>query len=75
VEITEEYKIHLLRKLTPYTDEIIFDRQCGFQHNISATVQLLCIDKIMEKIGIQQSSTPINRLQENISFREVSSIV
>ncbi|KAJ4434691.1 hypothetical protein ANN_23259 [Periplaneta americana] len=41
--------IILLRRLTPYVDEIIWDHQCGFRLNRSTTDQIFCIRQIMEK--------------------------
>jgi hypothetical protein len=39
----------LLPRLSPYIDEIIGDRQCGFRCNRSTTDQLFCICQILEK--------------------------
>ncbi|KAJ4450860.1 hypothetical protein ANN_02292 [Periplaneta americana] len=39
----------LLRRLTPYVDEIIGDHQCGFRRNRSTIDQIFCIRQIMEK--------------------------
>ncbi|KAJ4446515.1 hypothetical protein ANN_13211 [Periplaneta americana] len=39
----------LLRRLTPYVDEIIGDQQCGFRRNRSTIDQIFCIRQIMEK--------------------------
>ncbi|KAJ4432787.1 hypothetical protein ANN_21426 [Periplaneta americana] len=39
----------LLRRLTPYVDEIIEDHQCGFRRNRSTIDQIFCIRQIMEK--------------------------
>ncbi|KAJ4449581.1 hypothetical protein ANN_00984 [Periplaneta americana] len=39
----------LLRRLTPYVDEIIGDHQCGFRRNGSTIDQIYCIRQIMEK--------------------------
>ncbi|KAJ4446721.1 hypothetical protein ANN_13418 [Periplaneta americana] len=39
----------LLRRLTPYIDEIIGDHQCGFRRNRSTIDQIFCIRQIMEK--------------------------
>ena len=39
----------LLSRLTQYAEEIIGGRQCGFQHNRSATDHILCICQILEK--------------------------
>jgi hypothetical protein len=36
-------------KATPYVDEIIGDRQCGFRRNRSATDQIFCICKVLDK--------------------------
>jgi hypothetical protein len=38
-----------LSRLTPYADEIIGDRQCGFRHNRSTTDQISCIWQKREK--------------------------
>ncbi|KAJ4436047.1 hypothetical protein ANN_18674 [Periplaneta americana] len=39
----------LLRRLTPYVDEIIGDHQCGFRRNRSTIDQIFSIRQIMEK--------------------------
>jgi hypothetical protein len=39
----------LLSMLTPYTEEISGDHQCGFQCNWSATDHIFCIQQILEK--------------------------
>ena len=39
----------LLRRLTPYVDEIIGDHQCGFRRNRSTIDQIFCIRQILEK--------------------------
>ncbi|KAJ4452301.1 hypothetical protein ANN_03821 [Periplaneta americana] len=39
----------LLRRLTPYVDEIIGHHQCGFRRNRSTIDQIFCIRQIMEK--------------------------
>jgi hypothetical protein len=39
----------LLSRLTPYTEEIIWDHQCGFRHNSSATDHIFCLRQILEK--------------------------
>jgi hypothetical protein len=39
----------LLSRLSPYTDEIIGDHQCGFRCKISPTNQIFCICQILEK--------------------------
>ncbi|KAJ4430139.1 hypothetical protein ANN_22349 [Periplaneta americana] len=39
----------LLRRLTPYVDEIIGDHQCGFRRNRSTIDQIFCIRQVMEK--------------------------
>jgi len=33
----------LLSRLTPYTEEVIGDRQCGFRRNRSTTDHIFCI--------------------------------
>jgi hypothetical protein len=44
----------LLSRLSPYTDEIIGDHQCGFRRNRSTTDQISCIYQILEKkLGVQ----------------------
>jgi len=46
------YKISsnvLLSMLTPYTEEIIGDYECGFQRNRSTTYHVFCIRPILEK--------------------------
>ena len=39
----------ILRTLTPYIDEIIGDRQCGFRRNTLTIDQIFCIRQILEK--------------------------
>jgi hypothetical protein len=39
----------LLSRLTPYTQEIIVDHQCGFRHNRSTMHHIFCIHLILEK--------------------------
>jgi hypothetical protein len=39
----------LLSRLSPYTDKIIRDHQCGFRRNRSITDQIFCIRQILEK--------------------------
>ena len=39
----------LLSRLTPYTEEIMWDHHCGFRRNRSNTDLILCISKILEK--------------------------
>jgi hypothetical protein len=39
----------LLSGLTPYAEEIIGDRECGFRRNRSTTDHALCIHQILEK--------------------------
>jgi hypothetical protein len=39
----------LLSRLSPYIDEIIGNRQCGFRRNRSTTDQIFCIHQILEK--------------------------
>jgi hypothetical protein len=41
----------LLARLTPYVNEIIGDRQCGFHRNRSTMDQLFYIRQILEKNG------------------------
>jgi hypothetical protein len=41
----------LLPSLTPYTEEIIGDHQCGFQRNRSSTDYILCFLRILQKNG------------------------
>jgi hypothetical protein len=38
----------LLSRLTPYTEEITGDHQCGFQHKTSTTDHIFCIRQILE---------------------------
>jgi retron-type reverse transcriptase len=50
--LSTSYKILsniLLARLTPYADEIIWDHQCGFQHNRSTADQIFYIWQILEK--------------------------
>ena len=39
----------LLSKLTPYSEEIIGDRQCGFRCNRSTIDHIFCIRQILKK--------------------------
>jgi hypothetical protein len=39
----------LLSRLTPYAEEIIGERQCGFRRNRSTTDHIFCIRQILEK--------------------------
>jgi len=39
----------LLSRLSPYTEEIIGDHQCGFRRNRSTTDHMFCIRQILEK--------------------------
>ena len=39
----------ILRRLTPYVDEIIGDHQCGFRRNRSTIDQIFCIRQILQK--------------------------
>ena len=39
----------LLSRLSPYTEEIIGDHQCGFRRNRSNTDHMFCIRQILEK--------------------------
>jgi hypothetical protein len=39
----------LLSRLSPYIDEIVWDHQCGFQHNRSTTDLIFYIRQILEK--------------------------
>jgi hypothetical protein len=55
------YKIlsrFLMSRLTPYAEEIIGDHQCGFRCSSSATDQIICACKILEKNG--NAVTPWN---------------
>jgi len=36
-------------RLTPYTEEFMWDHQCGFRRNRSTTDLTFCISKILEK--------------------------
>ena len=36
-------------RLTPYTEKIIGDHQCGFRRNRSTTAHILCIRQIFER--------------------------
>jgi hypothetical protein len=50
--LSTSYKILsniLLARLTPYTDEIMGDHQCGFRRNRSTTDQIFYIRQILEK--------------------------
>jgi hypothetical protein len=42
------HTITLLSRLSPYTDEIIGDHECGFQCSRSTTDQIFCICQILE---------------------------
>jgi hypothetical protein len=61
----------LLPRLNPYTEEIIGDHQCGFQHNSSTIDHIFCIHQLLEKnMGIQRSSaSAIYRLEIHDSVR------
>jgi len=50
----------LLSRLTPYAEEIIGDRQCGFRRNRSTTDHTFCIRPILEKEW--EYSEPVHRL-------------
>ena len=39
----------LFSRLSPYTDDIIGDHQCGFRRNRSTTDHMFCIRQILEK--------------------------
>jgi hypothetical protein len=41
----------LLSKLSPHTEEIIGDRQCGYRRNKSTTDHIFCIHQILQKNG------------------------
>jgi hypothetical protein len=43
------YRIIFWSYLSPYIDEIIWDHQCEFQRNRSATDQIFCIRQILGK--------------------------
>ena len=43
----------LLSRLTPYAEEIIGDRQCGFRRKRSTTDHLYCIRQMLQKMRIQ----------------------
>ena len=50
--LTTTYKILsniLLSRLSPYTEGIIVDHQCGFRRNRSTTDRMFCIQQILEK--------------------------
>jgi hypothetical protein len=50
--LSTSYKILsniLLSRLSPYTDEIIRDYQCGFRCNRSILISCFCIHQILEK--------------------------
>jgi hypothetical protein len=50
--LSTSYKIVsniLLARLSPYVHEIIWDYQCGFRRNRSATDQTFCIRKILQR--------------------------
>jgi hypothetical protein len=58
----------LLSKLGPYTDEIIWDHQCGYQRKRSATDQISCIPQVLEKKWEYNETTH----QLPIDFKKVS---
>jgi hypothetical protein len=65
--LSTSYKILsniLLSRLSPYIDEIIGDRQCGFRRNRSAIDQIFCICQILEK---KKRST----IRKYISYSEI----
>jgi len=39
----------LLSRITPYAEEIVGDRECGFQRNRPTTHHIFCIHQILEK--------------------------
>jgi purine nucleoside phosphorylase len=41
-----------LSRLMPYVDEIIVNRQCGFQRNRSSNDHIFCIRQILEENGM-----------------------
>jgi hypothetical protein len=50
--LSTAYKVlsnFFLSRLTPYAEEIIWDHQCGFQCDRSATDYIFCIHQILEK--------------------------
>jgi len=59
----------LLSRLTPHAKEIIWDHQCGFRRNRSATDHILCIPQILGKNGntLRQCHSYF-RLQERLRF-------
>jgi hypothetical protein len=62
------YKILSKSRLTPCADEIMWDHQCGFQHNKSTTDNIFCLYQILEnQMGMKWSSaSSIYRLQESL---------
>jgi len=51
-------------KLTQSAEEIIEDHQCGFRRNMSTTVHMFCILKIIDKNG--------NIMKQCISYLQIS---
>jgi len=52
--LSSTYKILskiLLSRLTPYTEGIIRDNQCGFRRSRSTTDHIICVRQIHEKNG------------------------
>jgi hypothetical protein len=62
----------LIRRLSPYIDEIIGDHECGFRHNRSTADQTFCICQITEK---ELEYNEIHRLQESLRFSDEGGIV
>ncbi|KAJ4449447.1 hypothetical protein ANN_00846 [Periplaneta americana] len=75
----------LLRRLTPYVDEIIGDHQCGFRRNRSTIDQIFCIRQIMEKkweykiisrsmTFVSRKKSILSRLRTSHNLRDIAQV-
>jgi hypothetical protein len=67
----------LFTRLSPYSDEITGNHQCGFWRNRSATGQIFYIWQILEKKWEYKwhSTSAIYRFQDSLPFRQGVSII